>query len=343
MGLPETYVPGFHNEELVKKMKYNVFGGTGLMISQLSIGTAGFSYLFGEYSADKCREALVKALKAGVNFIDTAPWYGHGVSEELLGQFLKGIPRQAYYLGTKVARYEADPKLMFDFSAEKTRKSIDTSLKRLGVDYVDIIQVHDIDFAKSLDIVINETLPVLEEAVKCGKAKYIGVTGYPVATLAKCVNTSKTKIDTVLNYSRLSLLDSGLLKYINSFQEKNLGIINAAGLCLGLLTNGGPQPWHPASESVQNICSEAREYCKSQQVELAKLAMHYCYQQSGPHTNLVGMNTVELVDSNLDVLFNGLTKHEEMVFSHIQSNIFSKLKTGGDWEKEHNEYKETLP
>ncbi|KAF5277694.1 hypothetical protein FQR65_LT03674 [Abscondita terminalis] len=342
MALPETYVPGFHNEDQVKKMKYKIFGGTGLMVSQLSIGTGGFCSQYGDYSIEECKEALHKAIKAGVNFIDTAPWYGHGVSEDVLGQCLKGIPRQAYYLATKVGRYEADPKLMFDFSAQKTRQSIDTSLKKLGVDYVDFIQAHDVEFAKSLDIVINETLPVLEEAVKSGKAKYIGVTGYPVSTLAKCINSCNTKIDSVLSYTRLSLLDSALLDYLKDFQEKNLGIINAAGHCMGLLTNGGPQPWHPASDKIKNVCSEARQYCKSQDVELGKLAMHYCFQQSGPHTNLVGMNTVDLVDSNLNVLHNGLTKHEEIVLCHIRSTILNKLEKG-DWEMELEMYKQSLP
>lgn len=59
---------------------------------------------------------------------------------------MEGIPRKAYYLATKVGRYEKDPKLMFDFSAEKTRKSIETSLKRLGVDYIDVIQVNITNF-----------------------------------------------------------------------------------------------------------------------------------------------------------------------------------------------------
>lgn len=131
---------------------------------------------------------------------------------------LEGIPRQAYYLATKVGRYEADPKLMIDFSAKKTRSSIDKSLERLGVDYIDVIQVHDVEFAKSLDVIINETLPVLAETVKLGKAKFIGVTGYPVSTLNNCIKLSKTKIDMVLSYSRLSLIDSTLKEYLPYFE-----------------------------------------------------------------------------------------------------------------------------
>lgn len=82
-----------------------------------------------------------KALKAGINYIDTAPYYGQGRSEEVLGMALKDVPRSAYYLATKVGRYNATFEGMFDFSAKKTRESVEKSLKLLGLDYVDIIQV----------------------------------------------------------------------------------------------------------------------------------------------------------------------------------------------------------
>lgn len=82
-----------------------------------------------------------KALKSGINYIDTAPYYGQGRSEEVLGMALKDIPRSAYYLATKVGRYEQRFEGMFDFSAKKTRESVEKSLDLLGVEYVDIIQV----------------------------------------------------------------------------------------------------------------------------------------------------------------------------------------------------------
>lgn len=342
MVLPPTFVAGFHDENAVRQMKYNRFGATGLLVSHLSIGTGGFCQQYGDYSIDQCKEALHKAIQSGVNFIDTAPWYGHGVSEEVLGKCLEGIPRQAYYLATKVGRYQADPKLMFDFSAGKTRESIELSLKKLGIEYIDLLQVHDVEFAKSLSTVIQETLPVLDEARRVGKAKFIGVTGYPVFTLAECIEKSHVKIDTVLSYSRLSLIDTTLLQYLPDFKKRDLGVINAAGLCMGLLTDEGPQSWHPAPQFIKDICVEANQYCKANNVSLARLATHYCYQQSGPHTNLVGMNNVDMVCANLDVLYNGINSHEQQVLSDVQIRFFSKLKRG-NWEQENNKFKETLP
>lgn len=84
---------------------------------------------------------LELAVRSGINLIDTAPWYGHGKSESVLGKGLANIPRASYYLTTKVGRYLPDPAEMFDFRAEKVIRSVDESLQRLGLDYVDVIQV----------------------------------------------------------------------------------------------------------------------------------------------------------------------------------------------------------
>jgi aryl-alcohol dehydrogenase-like predicted oxidoreductase len=86
-------------------------------------------------------ETVRHAIKHGINLVDTAPWYGHGKAEEVLGEALKGVPREAYILTTKVGRYLPDPMETFDFSAERVTKSVDESLARLGLDYIDIIQV----------------------------------------------------------------------------------------------------------------------------------------------------------------------------------------------------------
>lgn len=137
------------------------------------------------------------AIKCGVNYIDTAPYYGQGRSEKIIGKALKGIPREAYYIATKVGRYNLGDTVeqQFDFSAKKTKESIDTSLSYLGLSSVDIIQIHDVEFADSLDVVVNETLPAVEEARKQGKTRYIGVTGYPLHTLKEIILKAPGRFD----------------------------------------------------------------------------------------------------------------------------------------------------
>ncbi|XP_049944377.1 uncharacterized protein LOC126426515 [Schistocerca serialis cubense] len=172
---------------------------------------------------EECIATIREAIRQGVNYIDTAPWYGQDRSEDILGKALKEIPHQAYYIGTKVGRYELHPHHMFDFSASKTRQSIEKSLKLLQLDYVDILQVHDLEFAPDSEMVINETLPVVKEAVEAGKARFIGITGYPVSALKDIITRSKDiRISTVLSYCRDTLVDSTLQEYMPFFKSQGV-------------------------------------------------------------------------------------------------------------------------
>lgn len=329
--LPQTFLGCFHDEEKVRKMKYNICGQTGLRFSHISLGSAGFSDIYGLHNEQQCIETVHQALKSGINYIDTAPWYGQGSSEEILGKALRGIPRSTYYIGTKVGRYEKDPSKMFDFSAEATKRSVEKSLQKLGLEYVDIIQVHDIEFALDLNQVVDKCLPALEDILKAGKARYIGITGYSVSALKECVQRSKTHISTVLSYARMTLIDETLKEFMMYFNMQGIGVINAASHAMGLLTNGGPQPWHPVHQETKEICKEAAEYCKSRNVELGRLAMHHAFIQQGLVTNLVGMNLPAILESNLSVLYDGLNQNEEQVLNEIKEKFFSKL-TLHHWE-----------
>ncbi|XP_050307122.1 uncharacterized protein LOC126743899 [Anthonomus grandis grandis] len=331
LALPETFVKGFHDANVIKKMPYLPLGDTNMLVSKLSLGTGGFSYFYGDYNIEECKKTVYEAIKSGINFIDTGPWYGHGESESILGMCLEGIPRSAYYLATKVGRYEKERSKMFNFSAERTRKSIDESLARLKLDYVDLLQVHDIEFAPTLTQVLTETLPTVQEIVKAGKAKHIGITGYPVSTLKECIEKSTVPIETVLSYCRSSMIDNSLKEFVPFFKENKIGIINAAVNSMGLLTNKGPQNWHPASEEVKQTCKKAGEFCKAHNVELGKLAVYHGLRDPYTDTVLVGMNTRELLKYNLDVLYDGLTEKEGEVYDEVKK-ILQALPEQTHWE-----------
>ena len=131
-------------------------------------------------------------LDCGINLLDTAPWYGHGVSEIVVGYALediisddtangKKISRSDLIVNTKVGRYEANPAEMFDFSYDRTIESVKTSLERLKCgDYIDVIQLHDPEFSPSIQLLLDETIPALLEVKSRGWAKAIGITGYPL-------------------------------------------------------------------------------------------------------------------------------------------------------------------
>ena len=208
-------------------------------MSVLGVGGSGFGNVYGRYSEQAGTRAVRRALDSGVNYIDTAYWYGQGQSEVFLGKALCGVQRKRFLVATKVGRYEKDYRQMFNFSAERVTKSAYESLKRLQLDHIDVLQVHDVEFAPSIATILHETLPALHKLKTQGICRYIGITGYPLSVLKKITTESTIPIDCVLSYCRLTLNDSSLIDYFKFFNSRNVGIINASPVGMGLLTPGG--------------------------------------------------------------------------------------------------------
>jgi L-galactose dehydrogenase len=120
--------------------------------------------------------AVEAAFQRGINFFDTSPFSGDTRSERVLGKALKRLPRDKIVVATKVGRYGQDT---FDFSASRVTASIQESLTRLQLEYVDLIQCHDIEFG-DLDQIIEETLPALAKLREKGLVKNVGITGLPL-------------------------------------------------------------------------------------------------------------------------------------------------------------------
>ena len=219
-----------------------------------------------------CRYAI---RERGVNIIDTSPFYGEGLSELVIGRALRGIPRDQFFVATKVGRYRWDLGGRFDFTADRVTRSIEESLARLQLDHVDILQVHDLEFASSVDVIISETLPAVQRLKERGVCRFIGITGYPLEPLKEVVSRSKVKIDSVLSYSRLTLNDPSLVEHFSFFRSHGVSIINAAPLALGLLTPQGPQLWNPALGEIKEACAGAVQYSREQGVDITRLAVHF--------------------------------------------------------------------
>ncbi|MCD6290306.1 MAG: aldo/keto reductase [Anaerolineae bacterium] len=274
-------------------MEYRTLGKTGLTVSVLSYGASSLGGVFREIDEAEGIRTVHVALDLGINYIDVAPYYGITRAETVLGKALKGIPRDRYYLATKVGRYGDDE---FDFSAKRVIASVDESLKRLGVDYVDIIQCHDIEFG-SLDQIVNETIPALCRVQEQGKARFIGITGYPLKIFRYVLD--RTEVDTILSYCHYTLNDTSLEGLISYLEEKGVGIINASPLGMGLLTNRGTPGWHPASDEIKKTCAQAAAYCRSKGVDIAKLALQFSLSNPRIHTTLVGTANPENIRKNV--------------------------------------------
>ncbi|CAH2985496.1 unnamed protein product [Chilo suppressalis] len=299
-------------------MRYNELGTTGLNVSHISLGGAAFSNIYGTFDEKRSLDLISESLKLGVNYLETGPWYGQGSSEKTIGKALQNVPRESFFIGSKVGRYELATEKMFDFTAEKTEAAVDNTLSLLNLDYVDLIQVHDATFASDTSIVLKETLPALEKAVRDGKARYIGLADYDIDLMKEIIEESDVKISSVLSYAKSTLFDNRLQNYTKYFKSKGVSVINAAATGMGLLSNKGPQPWHPASDDIKAICRRASEYCKERNVELARIATWYTLNQPDIDTNVCGFYNVEQLIDTIDVMEQGLSENEKQVLAELQ-------------------------
>eukprot|EP01018_Ginkgo_biloba_P002172 Gb_13838 [translate_table: standard] len=239
-------------------------GKTGLKLSCLGFGASPLGNVFGTVDEEDAIASVHEAVRLGINFFDTSPYYGGTLSEQVLGKALKTltVPRDQYIISTKCGRYKEG----FDFSAERVTRSIDESLARLNLDYVDILQCHDIEFG-SLNQVIDETIPALQKLKETGKIRYIGITGLPLKIFPYVLDrVAPGSVDVILSYCHYGINDSSLEDLLPYLKSKGVGVISASPLSMGLLTEGGPPEWHPAPSELK-IDMHAQLVHRLQQLE----------------------------------------------------------------------------
>lgn len=275
-------------------MEYRTLGNTGLEVSVLGYGASPLGNEFEEIDVREGDRAVHMAIDHGVDFFDTSPYYGRTLSEERLGRAL-GAKRKDIVLATKCGRYDMDA---FDFSAERVRASIDESLRRLRTDYVDIYQMHDIEFVDR-EQVLDEALPVARELQQSGKCRFVGITGLPLGILRDVAE--RAPVDTILSYARYNLMVDDLDTELRPLcAERGIGLINASPLHLRILTERGAPSWHLASDEVKRVGERVASLCRERGVDVAAAALKFCYDY--PHTAsvLVGMSKTRHVATNLE-------------------------------------------
>ena len=270
-------------------MQYRPLGNTGLSLPALSFGASSLGAEFRQVDLQEALKAVHTALDLGMNFIDTSPYYGRGMSEVLLGIALRGIPREKYLLGTKLGRYDA---AHFDFSARRVVESVDISLHRMGVSHLDIVLCHDIEFVEMSQIV-EETLPALRRLQKQGKVRFVGISGYPMNIFRYVLE--RAELDVVLSYNHYTLQNTMLADLVPYLRSKDVGIMNAAPFSARLLTNLSLPPWHKATPQVREICKAAAEHCQKRGVDIAQLALQFSVANQDLATCIVGSANPENV------------------------------------------------
>lgn len=286
-------------------MKYNELGKTGLKLSALGFGASSLGGVFHSLKEADGIRAVHTAVDNGLNFIDVSPYYGHLKAETVLGKALREIPRDKYILSTKVGRYGKDGVNTWDYSAKRAHDSVYESMERLGVDYIDLINVHDIEFQAALpgglQKVADETLPALVELREKGVVGHVGITDLQLENLKWVVeHTPEGTVESILNFCHHCLCDDKILDFIDFFKSRGIGIINASPLSMGLLTMRGAPDWHPAPQALRDACARAAQYCDSIGYPIERLAMQYSLSNDDIASTLFSTTNPDNVLKNIE-------------------------------------------
>src|SRR4051812_6050070 len=264
-------------------MQTRPLGKTGLQLPVLSFGASSLGQEFRSVSLDDALQSVRVALACGLNFIDTSPFYGRGMSEVLLGIALRDVPRESYTLCTKLGRYDLQH---FDFSARRVAESVDVSLHRLGTDYLDIVLCHDIEFVPMQQIV-DETIPALRKVREQGKVRFIGVSGYPQKIFRFICD--QTGLDCVLSYNQYTLQNTRFAdETLPYLQAKGVGAMNGGPFSARLLTNAPLPKWLKEPENVKEAARRAAQHCAKKGCDIAKLALQFSVANPAIATTIAG-------------------------------------------------------
>jgi len=261
-------------------MQYRELGKTGMKISHLCFGASSLGSVFHETKEAESIKAVEVAIEGGINFIDVSPYYGHYKAETVLGMALKRIPREKYFLSTKVGRYGKDGVNTWDYSGRRATESVYESMERLNVDFIDLINVHDIEFQGTMEgglqKVVDETLPALVELKKKGVVGHVGITDLQLENLKWVIEHSEEgTVESVLNFCHYCLNDDKLVDFLDFFESKGVGVINASPLSMGLLSMRGVPDWHPAPKPLVEACRKAAQHCADKGYAIERLAIQY--------------------------------------------------------------------
>jgi aryl-alcohol dehydrogenase-like predicted oxidoreductase len=281
-------------------MEYRELGKTGLCLSSISLGASSLGAVFRDIDEKEGIRTVHAAIDNGINFIDVSPYYGFTKAEILLGKALKTLPRDSYFLSTKVGRYGIDGIKSWDYTAARAEQSVEESMQRLHIDYIDLLHVHDIEFS-DLNQVIQETIPALLKMKKKGKVGHIGITGLPLEKHKFVIeNLPAGTIDTILSFCHFCINDDSLNDHIPFFLKNETGIINASPLSMGLLSSRGAPAWHPASDKLRLLCAKAARHCANEGYPIEQLAVSFSVSNPAITTTLVSTASSENIIRNIE-------------------------------------------
>ena len=300
-------------------MERRLLGRSGLKVSELCLGTmtfggAGFWKVMGSLGRSAVNEIVKAAFDVGVNFVDTANVYSHGQSESLLGEAIRtlGLPRDELVIATKATGVMNDLPNGRGQSRYHLMNEVDASLRRLQVDHIDLYQLHGFDPLTPLE----ESLATLDDLVRSGKVRYVGVSNFAAWQIMKALAVSDasrgSRFVSVQAYYTVAGRDIER-ELLPLLRDQQLGLMVwsplAGGLLSGKFSRGGQAPdgsrraqraFPPVDEARAFACIDAmRPMAERRGVSIARIALAWLLAQRDVTTVIVGAKTVEQLRDNL--------------------------------------------
>lgn len=298
-------------------MKYRLLGRTGLLVSELCLGTMtfggrGYWEAIGRLGQEPVNDIVACALDSGINFIDTANVYSYGESERLLGKALEGRPRDRVVLATKVRGNMGEDVNAVGLSRFHIMNSVEASLKRLNTDYIDLYQIHGFDPVTPLD----ETLRALDDLVRQGKVRYIGASNLAAWQLMKALGISErqglTRFESLQAYYTIAGRDLER-EIIPLVQDQQLGIMVwsplAGGLLSGKFNRDGSSPDGARRASFDfppinrdrafDVVDVMREIADEIGSTVPQIALAWLLHQSAVTSVIIGAKNLDQLTDNL--------------------------------------------
>jgi len=301
-------------------VKYNRMGRTGLYVSEICLGTmtfggkdGGFWRVIGSLEQQDVDALVARSIEAGVNFIDTADVYSFGLSEKALGQALKnlGVRRQDVVIATKVHGEMGPQPNNRGASRGHIMDSVQGSLERLQTDHIDLYQIHANDVITPID----ETLRALDDLVRQGLVRYVGVSNWAAWRIAKALGRSEhhawARFETLQAYYSIAGRDLER-ELVPMLGEEQLGLLVWSPLAGGLLSGkfGRDQTaegarratfdFPPVDKERAWACVDAmREVATARDVSVARVALAYVLAKPFVTSVIIGAKTIAQLDDNL--------------------------------------------
>jgi len=309
-------------------MDYVRLGSTGLKVSRICLGTMTFgTSAWRPWVLDEgdSRPFYKRAIERGINFFDTADMYSRGVSEEVTGRALKEYAaRDQVVIATKVFHAMGDGPNDRGLSRRHLMNAIDASLRRLGVDYVDLYQIHRFD----PETPIEETLEALHDIVKAGKARYIGASSMPAWRFAKMLYVADahgwTRFVTMQNHYNLIYREEER-EMLPLCREEGIGVIPWSPLARGFLAGNRRKDEAASTTRSKNdefaqalyytdadfaVAARVSEIAARRGVKPTQVALAWLLSRPGLTAPIVGASKLEQLDELIDALALTLSAEE---------------------------------